>query len=302
MPISQNAWAFAILATALSTEPVSAQQINLEGQYRCVGACQNPTCMASIKQNGSQLEFTNEVCQRSSGTLNGSQVVAHDWGELIGDLSSDGRTINWRNPTTWVRVASTSVSQSELTIEAYDFCYTPGRDFSQQVTNLFTTDELKYVLIAVCAAYGTNCSQLAQALQTGASYSEITQSSGDESNGIIRVPMEYEVCHAALDMAHASMTGHTHFNTTIMRSGDDNGLGYTVYAKTEGGIGPPRNWVDARLFLTLVPSRRRAEFGCPPLPSRAWDCTVHALIRLSWAAPRRQELPDVITNFKDINF
>jgi hypothetical protein len=166
-----------------------------------------------------------------------------------------------------------SAQQPELTIEAYDFCYTSGKDFSQQVTNLLTTNELKFALIASCAAYGVDCSAQAQALQTGAKLlSQITQSSGDESSGIIRVPMEYEVCYATMDMANASMTGNTHFNTTIMRSGNDNGLGYTAYAQTEGGFGPPRNWVDARLYLTLVPTGLRAALSCPPLPSRAWDC------------------------------
>lgn len=168
---------------------------------------------------------------------------------------------------------STSVS-AQTWLEAYDFCYTRGRTIGQQITNTLSTNEFRYALTAVCAAYGADCSSQASSIQRGAKrlHAEITVPKGDESNGIIRVPMDVEVCRAAIDMGNASITGRTHFNTTIMRSGADNGLGFTVYAQTRGGVGSPREWVNARLWLQLVPAGQRNRYNCPPLPSRAWDC------------------------------
>jgi len=164
-------------------------------------------------------------------------------------------------------------ANAQMVFEAYDFCYTRGRDLGQQLAKGLSSDELKYAAVAVCAAYGVDCSNQAQAVQTGAKvYSQITEPRGDESNGIIRVPPQYDVCYAVLDYGKASITSNTVFNTTIMRSGNDNGLGYTVYAKTHGGVAPPREWVNARIYLMLVPNGTRGQYSCPPLPSRAWNC------------------------------
>jgi hypothetical protein len=61
---------------------------------------------ASIVANGPFLTLTNEQGSTSSGHilgLNGTQIIADQWGLVRGTLSGDGRTIAWTNGTFWAR-------------------------------------------------------------------------------------------------------------------------------------------------------------------------------------------------------
>jgi hypothetical protein len=80
------------------------QSRDLSGPWICYDLCQVPGASATIKQDGANLIFTNEVGARSGGRwVNSSQVIATDWNGLLGDLSYGGRVIQWHNPTRWVR-------------------------------------------------------------------------------------------------------------------------------------------------------------------------------------------------------
>ena len=67
----------------------------------------------SISLDGSNAVFTNEFRASARGrVVSGSQVVADEWGGLVGTVSSDGNSISWSNGTLWSRPASPSVNTS----------------------------------------------------------------------------------------------------------------------------------------------------------------------------------------------
>jgi hypothetical protein len=85
----------------VSTQP---QRCNLVGNWICEGRCQRPGGIERTQQDGNTITFINEMSQTSSGywESNGT-VVAINWGDLRGDLTSDCQKIVWRNSTTWIR-------------------------------------------------------------------------------------------------------------------------------------------------------------------------------------------------------
>jgi hypothetical protein len=135
-----------------------------------MGNCQNPQCSASIKQDGSQLVFTNEACGSSRGTINGTEVVAYDWGNLIGDVSPNGDTIMWRNPTKWVRITESSQSMRATAgiLVAHEFHVTEGGGFINKTLKEMGSQEFQAIVTVACAAYGVDCSSAAGAIRKGA--------------------------------------------------------------------------------------------------------------------------------------
>jgi hypothetical protein len=83
-----------------------AQSRDLSGPWICYDLCRPEGGNATIKQNGINLVFRNEFGAESSGRwVNSGQVIATEWGGLLGDLSLGGRVIQWRNPSRWIRPA-----------------------------------------------------------------------------------------------------------------------------------------------------------------------------------------------------
>ena len=83
-----------------------AQSKDLSGPWICYDECQKPGGEATVAQDGKNLVFINEVGQVSQGRwVNSRQVIATNWGGLLGDLSFGGRVIQWHNPTRWIRPA-----------------------------------------------------------------------------------------------------------------------------------------------------------------------------------------------------
>ena len=83
-------------------QPGSGSSLSLGGNW-CREGDRNK--VASIKQSGNSLTFTNEFGNSSRGSFeNSNTVVAIDWqGGLRGTVSSDGTRINWANNTSWQR-------------------------------------------------------------------------------------------------------------------------------------------------------------------------------------------------------
>jgi len=66
----------------------------------------DPAKQASITSNGVFFTLTNEGGSTSTGHLQGAQqnaIVADGWQFVQGNLSPDGRRINWSNGTFWAR-------------------------------------------------------------------------------------------------------------------------------------------------------------------------------------------------------
>ncbi len=75
---------------------------NLAGNWTCRGGgCQVSGGRTHIDQTGASLTCTNEVNQISQGQLTGANTLTC-WG-LDATLSSDARTIDWHNNSSWVR-------------------------------------------------------------------------------------------------------------------------------------------------------------------------------------------------------
>ncbi len=78
--------------SAITSVPLLATMWNFNG----------PTFIA---QSGTSLVFTNEFGMTARGTfLSSTQVVAADWGNLVGTLSNSNQLISWANNTAWTAV------------------------------------------------------------------------------------------------------------------------------------------------------------------------------------------------------
>jgi hypothetical protein len=76
---------------------------NLSGPWT-MGGPYNVGKGCQIIQSGNSLTFVNENGQKSRGGFRSRNVViAYDWNNLLGDITSDGNRINWRNKTWWIR-------------------------------------------------------------------------------------------------------------------------------------------------------------------------------------------------------
>ncbi len=84
--------------------------INVAGTPAIVGSWLKDGQPASISSLGDRnVRFTNEFGMVADGrVISSTQVIADGWNGLIGDVSADGNTINWRNNTTWKRAGVTS--------------------------------------------------------------------------------------------------------------------------------------------------------------------------------------------------
>src|SRR5215471_20642338 len=63
--------------------------MNLSGVWTCEGRCLRPSGKAQIRQNGTNLEFVNEVGMVSRGRwIDSTSVTAEDWFGLTGKVST----------------------------------------------------------------------------------------------------------------------------------------------------------------------------------------------------------------------
>lgn len=110
-------------------ESRSLLSANIAGTWFMNGQATN------IQQSGEQLVFTNENGQQSSGHfINQSQVVADQWGGLVGTLNAD--RINWSNNTVWTRT-----QQSLPNISGQWFFGSQATSIAQNGTSLTFTNE-----------------------------------------------------------------------------------------------------------------------------------------------------------------
>jgi hypothetical protein len=122
----------AVAAIAALIQPLTA---GAQGGFNQTGAFVGTWCAqgdpnkrASITANGPfNLNLTNEIGSTSSGMVsgpNGNTVTAPQWNLVQGNLSADGRTINWSNNTFWARCSG----RHRINVQGTWYV---GRDFSR---------------------------------------------------------------------------------------------------------------------------------------------------------------------------
>jgi len=181
-------------------------------------------------------------------------------------------------------LAPTSFASAEEMLIAHEFHVTEGGGFIAKTLKEMGSTEFQVILTAGCAAYGVDCSSAAGAIRTAADVGlpivgqagsnvyitgDVTKHQGEEWNGIFRAPVGYEVCEAKLDYGRMSITGPATFNTAIVRTPSDNGLGfYAVIPKNRS----TRQWVDAYFIVKYVPGGTVAQNNCAPTGKNPWLC------------------------------
>lgn len=137
----------------------------------------------------------------------------------------------------------------------------PG-SFFQKTLKEMGTKEFAAMVTAACAAFDIDCSK--EAAQTAAVIKSMNigdQASGEEHHGIIRAPVDYEICKAKIDTAHASVDSQTSFSGEIIRDANNNGLGF--YAEVPKNR-PEGHSAEADLCLEFVPAGTLSKYGCWP--------------------------------------
>lgn len=177
-----------------------------------------------------------------------------------------------------------STQASEELIVANEFHVTEGGGFVAKTLKEMGSQEFQAIATAACAAYGVNCSSAVGAIRTAAEIGapivgqaggnvyitgNVTKHDGEEWHGIFRAPVGYEICEARLDYGRMSITGPSTFNTSIVRTPNDNGLGfYAVIPKNR----PTRQWVDAYFVIKYVQAGTVGQNKCAPTGSYPWLC------------------------------
>ncbi|MEW6367043.1 MAG: hypothetical protein AB1714_20630 [Acidobacteriota bacterium] len=80
-----------------------ANVININGAWK-MGGPYNVGMPCKIIQKGTVLTFINENGNKARGYYkDANTVIAIEWNNLYGDITADGKRINWRNKTWWIR-------------------------------------------------------------------------------------------------------------------------------------------------------------------------------------------------------
>jgi hypothetical protein len=130
--------------------------------------------------------------------------------------------------------------------------------------------EMAAMITAACAVFEVDCSQEAvAATEAIKKLSASDKQEGEEHHGIIRAPVGYEICKAKADWKNASITGEVTFNTRIVRTPNDNGLGYYAVVPKNRSSG---QWVETMLYLEFVPAGKTGQYGCWATDTIPWLC------------------------------
>jgi len=118
----------------------------------------------------------------------------------------------------------------------------------------------------VCKLFGTDCQQTADnAVDVIRSIApEEKDGPGSiEHHGLIRAPLNYEICRAKIDLNTASWDSGSSFSGEIVRDQNHtvNGLGYLATVPKADGRG---HSVEADLYLLYVRGGTLAQNGCWP--------------------------------------
>ena len=110
----------------------------------------------------------------------------------------------------------------------------------------------------------------------------------------IFAPPGYDVCRAFINWSNASMSGSSTLNASILNAhdnGDKNGPYYlALYIVVQKGDGMGHS-AKADIAVEIVPSGRRAEFGCwesksapgvSPWQCKGQNCTFHTDAQRTW--------------------
>jgi hypothetical protein len=116
----------------------------------------------------------------------------------------------------------------------------------------------------VCKLFGGDCAQTANdavdVIQT-ITPEEKEGPGSIEHHGLIRAPLNYEICRTKIDMNNASIDGGSSFSGEIVRDQNHtvNGLGYYAAVPKADGKG---HSVEADLYLLYVRAGTLAQNGC----------------------------------------
>jgi len=150
----------------------------------------------------------------------------------------------------------------------YRFEIEESGSFLDKTFNEMGTPEAAAMIAAACTVFQMDCTK--EAVAAAEVIKEINTSHnviGEEHSGIIRAPVNYEICKARIDWGNASIDGESTFNTRIVRELHDNGLGfYAVVPKHR----PEPHWIRATLYLLFVPSGSIGQYGCFPTNVNPW--------------------------------
>ena len=182
-------------------------------------------------------------------------------------------------------VSSTAWAQQGpvVAMESWD-AWENGGFFHKTIKEL-GSDEVRYAITAVCALYGTNCSQQAAVFQQWSQQaSRITNTGnaittawidkhpGEEYYAKFLSPSGYTICKASVDVKNGSITGGATFNASIQRSppSPQDGLGlYVVVPKNR----PSGQWAKFNSVVTYVPVGALQQHGCWPDNLLVVQCT-----------------------------
>jgi hypothetical protein len=180
--------------------------------------------------------------------------------------------------------ASVASVRAEELLVAHEFHVSEAGGFGHKTLKEMGSREFQVIVTAACAAYGVNCSSAAGQIRKGAEIAskivgqagsnvyitgDVTRHEGEEWNGIFRAPVGYEICEAKLDYGRMSITGESTFNTSILRSPTDNGLGfYAVIPKNR----PSGQWVEAYFVVKYVKGGTVPQNNCAPSGTYPWLC------------------------------
>jgi hypothetical protein len=146
--------------------------------------------------------------------------------------------------------------------------------FAGDVLHTLGQREVAAIIAAGCAAYGVDCSQEAAAGVALARQIDANMSGGgNEHHGIYRAPVGYAICRAKLDYAHAGISGGASMSAQLMRTAQDNGLGW--YANVPRGDGRGEGF-DADIYIEFILASpgNLERHGCWE-PHLLWDCHGH---------------------------
>lgn len=152
----------------------------------------------------------------------------------------------------------------------YKFNISESGSFWEKTLKEMGTKETAAMITAACAVFGIDCSEAAVAATAAIKNLVVKDDvNGEEHHGIIRAPVGYEICNAKIDWGHASIDGESTFNTVILRSPQDNGLGFYAVVPKHRKEG---HWISATLYLQFVPAGKVSQSGCMPTGINPWIC------------------------------
>jgi hypothetical protein len=153
-----------------------------------------------------------------------------------------------------------------------------GRFGTKQLVRPLSLSEVTSVRTQACSQLNVDCGAISDTVQkslipsTGPNFyitGTITKHSGEEWYGLFRTPDGYEICDARLDLLRTNISGPSTFNTAIVRSPGDNGLGF--YAVIPKERSEPQ-WVDAYFAIKYVKAGTTNQNNCALTGSNPWLC------------------------------